>query len=677
MPDEGLPLDVAVTRKPSPLPNGSGGPSLPQLVARGTEPGTYDLLRKPIKMDGGSSSAPGSPPDSLDVLPKPGMPLPPHAIAHPRMPTDHLSGVKQMPTVPRGSPMYPQQQQLPEMYYSDTRPPPSASQYEPSQYPTGYPYQQPPPYVARTYIRNPPPPSEPAGPAYQDPYPGYGPPDRPYQAPHSGPPFSYPPPPHYDSRGRHGPYTTPPPPPQPYPSQRDDLVRIGPAPLDVPPPSAGQSGSLYHPEHNARERYPPEGYYPPTAQPPPMRAYPREPSYGRSQPSLDSLHRRRQELLSQLEERKVISPPPFAASPTLSHPFPSDYPAEYGDETSKAFGKCRESDYAGQYSPWSCDTIGSYIGTKDAKPKEVMPPGTMEIMNVEAKSLREPSLEAPRRGTEVKDDDPIIPFGPQPTVSRFGAISRTSKTGYQTTGPVQAMASTAQNPNSKHLAMAAEYSYGNHGGWGGGSYPSHQTSSSSQGHFTERLPMAASDREQLKMELQQVTQQINQQTQMHSMEAASNSLLLQREASALAGQPLQSSQSQAAAQQQQQHVKWPAGGASGAAVSSEQLSLELHQVEREIGKRTREIAMENQVAHEVQQYKMKAAENGQPEHKTQLEEISLALGEVSNGSGVLQDSAVGGGMLSLSNKTSSLSLCSDPAAAGSELQKNGVVHSCS
>jgi len=62
MPDDGLPMDVAVTRKPSPLPNGSAmGPSLPQLVARGTEAG-YDLLRKPIKLDG-CSSAPGSPPD--------------------------------------------------------------------------------------------------------------------------------------------------------------------------------------------------------------------------------------------------------------------------------------------------------------------------------------------------------------------------------------------------------------------------------------------------------------------------------------------------------------------------------------------------------------------------------------------------------------------------------------
>lgn len=42
--------------------------------------------------------------------------------------------------------------------------------------------------------------------------------------------------------------------------------------------------------------------------------------------------------------------------------------------------KCREPDYAGQYSPWSCETIGSYIGTKDAKPKDVMGPGSMDMM---------------------------------------------------------------------------------------------------------------------------------------------------------------------------------------------------------------------------------------------------------------------------------------------------------
>uniref|UniRef100_A0A671XN78 RING-type E3 ubiquitin transferase n=1 Tax=Sparus aurata TaxID=8175 RepID=A0A671XN78_SPAAU len=608
MPDDGLPLDVAVTRKPSPLTNGA--PSLPQLIARGTDAVPYELLRKPMKMDGGSPSAPGSPPDPMDQMPKPGMP--PHAMAHPRMPADHLSGVKHMPVVARGSPVYPQPQ-LSEMCY-DARPPPSASQYEPPQYSTGYPYQQP-QYVPRDYMRNPPPPSD-SGPPYQDPYPGYGPPERPYQAPHAGPPFSYPHPPHHD-RGRHGTYSGPPPPPQAYQSQRDGLVRMSPAPLDVPPPSAAQANSLYHQEPSARDRYPPDGYYPQGG-----------PSYGGSQPSLDYLHRRRQELLSQLEERKVISPPPFAASPTLSHSFPST-----GSNSNITFSV--EPDYAGQYSPWSCETIGSYIGTKDAKPKDVMVPGTMEMMNVEAKDLREPSLEAPRRGTEVKDDDPIIPFGPQPTVSRFGAISRTSKTGYQTTCPVQAMASTPQNPNSKHMAMP-EYTYGGHVGWGGASYPSHQAASASQGHLSERLPMAAPDREQLKIELQQVNQQINQQTQMRSIEVS--------------------------------------GGANTVAVSSEQLSLELHQVEREIGKRTREMALVRVMGTLVSM--------SYPDLFPVFPLLTCVFlfpesSEVSNGSSSLQESAVGGSMLSLTNKTSALNMCSDPGATGSEMQKNGVVHSCS
>lgn len=134
---------------------------------------------------------------------------------------------------------------------------------------SGYPYQQPPQYVPRDYMRNPPPPSE-SGPPYTDPYSGYSAPDRSYQAPHSNPPFSYP---HHHDRGRHGAYTGPPPPPQPYPSQRDGLVRMSPAPLDVPPSSVGQTNSFYHPEPSARDRYPPDGYYNPGAQPPPMRPY--------------------------------------------------------------------------------------------------------------------------------------------------------------------------------------------------------------------------------------------------------------------------------------------------------------------------------------------------------------------------------------------------------------------
>lgn len=59
--------------------------------------------------------------------------------------------------------------------------------------------------------------------------------------------------------------------------------------------------------------------------------------------------------------------------------------------------------------------------------------------NVESKGVRDQRLDLQRRTAETSDDD-LIPFGDRPTVSRFGAISRTSKTIYQGAGPMQAMA---------------------------------------------------------------------------------------------------------------------------------------------------------------------------------------------------------------------------------------------
>lgn len=48
------------------------------------------------------------------------------------------------------------------------------------------------------------------------------------------------------------------------------------------------------------------------------------------------------------------------------------------DEDLKVAGKYKGNDYS-QYSPWSCDTIGSYIGTKDAKPKDVVAARSVEM----------------------------------------------------------------------------------------------------------------------------------------------------------------------------------------------------------------------------------------------------------------------------------------------------------
>ncbi|XP_078497808.1 roquin-1 isoform X2 [Lissotriton helveticus] len=627
------------SRKPSGLPNGivSGGSAVTQLISRGTDSG-YESNLKQGKMDHLSTSAPGSPPDLLETVPKTSISALP-ANSHPvpsRTPSDMppLSVSKQLQMVPRGSQLYPPQQ--PDVFYQDPRA--AAPPFEPAAYPQNVYYTPQSSQCVSRFVRPPPSATEPGTP-YLDHYqpyiqdrvvnPQYGAQPQQYQT--MGQPMY---PQHYDGRRVY-------PPTQSY--QREEMVRASPVPIEMPPAAV----SSYVPE--SRERYQQvEGYYPVGPHPGQIRpAYYREP-YSRlpppsqPHPSLDDLHRRRKEIMAQLEERKVISPPPFAPSPTLPHPF---HPDEYLDEDLKVAGKFKGNDYS-QYSPWSCETIGSYIGTKDAKPKDAGAAGNVEMTNAEAKGLRDQRLELQRRVAEASDDD-LIPFGDRPTVSRFGAISRTSKTLYQTPGQMQAMA--GQTGPAKTMGISEYSPYGAHSGWAGPAYNAHQNMSS-QGHFTEsRERIPTSEREQLRLELQQLNHQINQQAQMRGIEAANNRLLLQREASALASQP-----PPPPPPPPPPAPKWPG------MISSEQLSLELHQVEREIGKRTRELTMENQ-PHEIKKKMGKQSENGQlePQNKAPNEDRALTFSDVPNGSALAQENI---GLLS--SKTASLSLSEDTEAGG-------------
>ncbi|XP_053549243.1 roquin-1 isoform X3 [Bombina bombina] len=646
--DEGS-IDLP-SRKQTGLPNGIvSGNSVTQLISRGTDSG-FESVLKPVKLDHLSSSAPGSPPElyvsMLDPVPKTSisaLPVPSHQAPQ-RVQNDlpPLQVSKQIQMVPRGSQIYAPPQT--DMFFQDPRsgPPP---QFE--TYPQGGVYY--PPQSNR--VMRPPPPSAPESSAtYLDHYASYL-PDRVVNTQYGTPAQQYPAmnphvyPHQYDSRRA---YTST---AQSY--QREEMVRGSPVPLEMPPPAV----SPYMPE--ARDRYQQvEGYYPVGPHPGQIRAsYHREP-YGRlpsqhqPHPSLDDLHRRRKEIMAQLEERKVISPPPFAPSPTLPHTFHSEEVRDsrraawesklkYLDEDLKISGKYKGNDYS-QYSPWSCDTIGSYIGTKDAKPKDVSAGGSVEVANVESKAMRDQRIELQRRATEAGDDD-LIPFGDRPTVSRFGAISRT-KVLYPTSDPMQ-QALAAQGGAAK--SNMSEYSlYSSHSSLGSSPYPSHQ-SLPSQGHLNEReriaKPLPTSEREQLRMELQQLNQQISQQTR--GMEVASNRLLLQRETSL--------------GQQQQPppppQTKW------SSMLSSEQLSLELHQVEREIGKRTRELSMESHSLGMKNKQDSIKVENGQLEPQAKVLQHDLPLtfsNEVPNGSGLNQDLTL------LSGKTSSLSLSDDTQTGG-------------
>lgn len=497
-------------RKTSALPNGivSTGSTVTQLISRGTD-SSYESALKPGKMDHLSSSAPGSPPDLLESVPKSSisaLPVNPHPVPA-RVPADlpSVSVTKQLQMVPRGSQLYSAQQA--DMFYQDPRG--AAPSFEPAPYQQGVYY---PTQSMSRFVR--PPPSAPeAGTPYLE---HYGPylPER-VVSPQYAQPQGYPAlaqpmyPPHYDGRRVY-------PPVQPY--QREDVVRGSPVPIDIPQAAV----PLYVPE--ARDRYQQTEAYCPVA---PHLGQIR-PSCHRPHPSLDELHRRRKEIMAQLEERKVISPPPFAPSPTLPHPFHSE---EYLDEDLKVAGKYKGNDYS-QYSPWSCDTIGSYIGTKDAKPKDVVAARSVEMANVDSKAMREQRLDMQRRAAETGDDD-LIPFGDRPTVSRFGAISRTSKAMYQNSGPMQAMA--VQGAATK--SIISDYSpYEIHGGWGGSPYSPHQNIPS-QGRFNDRERLSMSDvaghgkqlpsaerEQQLRMELQQVDHQISQQTQMRGLEESQSSL---------------------------------------------------------------------------------------------------------------------------------------------------------
>ncbi|XP_058699380.1 roquin-1 isoform X10 [Poecile atricapillus] len=503
-------------RKTSALPNGivSTGSTVTQLISRGTD-SSYETALKPGKMDHLSSSAPGSPPDLLESVPKSSisaLPVNPHPVparAPPDLPS--VSVTKQLQMVPRGSQLYSAQQA--DIFYQDPRG--AAPSFEPAPYQQGVYY---PTQSMSRFVRPPPSATEPGIPYLEH----YGPylPERvaspQYPQPQGYPTLAQPMyPPHYDSRRVY-------PPVQPY--QREDVVRGSPVPIDIPQAAV----PLYVPE--SRDRYQQTEAYCTVA---PHLGQIR-PSCHRPHPSLDELHRRRKEIMAQLEERKVISPPPFAPSPTLPHPF---HPEEifvfvqYLDEDLKVAGKYKGNDYS-QYSPWSCDTIGSYIGTKDAKPKDVVAARSVEMANVDSKAMREQRLDMQRRAAETGDDD-LIPFGDRPTVSRFGAISRTSKAVYQNSGPMQALA--VQGAATK--SIISDYSpYETHSGWGGSPYSPHQNIPS-QGRFNDRERLSMSDvaghgkqlpsaerEQQLRMELQQVDHQISQQTQMRGLEESQSSL---------------------------------------------------------------------------------------------------------------------------------------------------------
>uniref|UniRef100_A0A673NIX6 Roquin-2-like n=1 Tax=Sinocyclocheilus rhinocerous TaxID=307959 RepID=A0A673NIX6_9TELE len=99
------------------------------------------------------------------------------------------------------------------------------------------------------------------------------------------------------------------------------------------------------------------------------------------------------------------------------------------------------------YSPWSCSTISPF----ESEPHHLSTHSCSKQLDGESGGKRWLHMFEPYR--RLKDEDPIIPFGEGPIISKWGAISRASRTGFHTTDPFQATASQGCNSYSQCVSV--------------------------------------------------------------------------------------------------------------------------------------------------------------------------------------------------------------------------------
>ncbi|KAJ8401975.1 hypothetical protein AAFF_G00375560 [Aldrovandia affinis] len=269
-------------------------------------------------------------------------------------------------------------------------------------------------------------------------------------------------------RSSHVPESSLPPTMAPYSDQHPSFPpreRLGPAPYPSPPQYGHLSHAhgVYAPVYDSRRLWRPQMYHREDARsnslpPEVLHSSVYQPPLRERYNSLDGSYCMAGEQRTALQ-RDVYSHVPlgyedlFRRKPEQwaqhhgNRPSPSSplFTVDFSSELSESAGRdCVGCKYHGEenlthYSPWSCGTISACISTMESEPR-VMATSASELTDLEGGGLKRRlhSFEPPRR---LKDEDPIIPFGEGPIISKWGAISRASRTGYHTTEPVQATAS--------------------------------------------------------------------------------------------------------------------------------------------------------------------------------------------------------------------------------------------
>ncbi|XP_062290860.1 roquin-2 [Scomber scombrus] len=178
--------------------------------------------------------------------------------------------------------------------------------------------------------------------------------------------------------------------------------------------------------------------------------------YGRVPLGYEDLFRRKQEQWAHHHHHHSTNRP-SQSSPIFTIDFGTEHVESSG-------GQCVGCRYRGEeslahYSPWSCGTIGPCISPFEPETLTHAAPHScsehsvrlfthpQELDNnggggggVSSGGVGKRWLHSLDHYRRLKDEDPIIPFSEGPIISKWGAISRASRTGYHTTDPVQATA---------------------------------------------------------------------------------------------------------------------------------------------------------------------------------------------------------------------------------------------
>lgn len=295
-----------------------------------------------------------------------------------------------------------------------------------------------------------------------------------------------------------------------HPSFPPPRERAGPSPYGPPPasqygPLAPAHGGyaplydsrrmwrpqLYHREDARSNSLPPEVLHSSVYQPPLRERYAsldspycsagehraalHRDSYGRVPLGYEDLFKRKQEQWTHHHHGNMNRP--SQSSPVFT--------VDFGAEHDSGGDQCMNCKYRGEerlahYSPWSCGTISTCISPFEPEHHNASAHSCSEHSEVD-NGERKRWLHTFEPYRRLKDEDPIIPFGEGPIISKWGAISRASRTGYHTTDPVQATA--CQGSNSTTPVDFRDY--GPHTGHGDYRWSSCGSDSSSHSSFLE------------------------------------------------------------------------------------------------------------------------------------------------------------------------------------------------